>query len=211
MFYTEDYATLILGIFFSVIGFLVFATRTRLAQTEARLIAAEMESERQERLVTLTELKLLQAQIEPHFLFNTLSNIAGLIHKRPDDAEKTLVNLTRLLRSSLSRTRKTETTVAEEIDIARAYLEIHAIRMSDRLQYRITVDPTVSNAPLPPLLIQPLVENAITHGIDQLEQGGIINIDAQRDGTPVAPHAVPRHLGPLRDRPAQRPHFEPIG
>jgi LytS/YehU family sensor histidine kinase len=167
-------------VFFGVVGFALFGTRARLLQAQAELAVAASEHQRQERLITETELKLLQAQIEPHFLFNTLSNIAVLIRSNPDDAERTLLNLTTLLRSSLNRTREAQTTLREELDIARAYLDIHAIRMRERLQYRIESELSLDNLPLPPMLVQPLIENALKHGVDPLENGGCVSIAVHR-------------------------------
>lgn len=181
-FFADNYATLALGVFFGILGFILFSTRSRLLEMRAQLALAEIEQEKQARLILQTELKLLQAQIEPHFLFNTLSNIAGLIHSQPDIAEETLLNLTTLLRSSLSRTRQTETTLKEELDIARAYLEIHKTRMQGRLSFAIdTPIQDLENVPVPPLLVQPLVENAIKHGIDPKEEGGSIRIVVDAD------------------------------
>ena len=181
-FFTDNYTTLVFGVFFGILGFILFSTRARLMETQARLAAAEIEQERQARLILQTELKLLQAQIEPHFLFNTLSNIAGLIHTKPDIAEETLLNLTTLLRSSLSRTRQTETTLKDELDIARAYLEIHKTRMQGRLEYDIdTPSVDIEDFPVPPLLVQPLVENAIKHGIDPKEAGGTVRVSVESD------------------------------
>jgi signal transduction histidine kinase len=182
VFFTSGYETLVLGVFFGVVGFAIFSTRGRLNAVEAELAHAEAERERQEKLLMQTELRLLQAQIEPHFLFNTLSNIAGLIHKQPDAAESTLLNLTTLLRATLKRTRQAETSLGEEIEIARAYLEIQAIRMQGRLQYEIHCDASSLALPLQPLLVQPLVENAIKHGIDPCETGGTITIDIKHQG-----------------------------
>ncbi|NOX51262.1 MAG: sensor histidine kinase, partial [Gammaproteobacteria bacterium] len=196
-------------------GFLMFGTRARLLRANIELARAATEQERQQVLIVNTELRLLQAQIEPHFLFNTLSNIIGLIHKEPDLAEQTLLNLTTLLRSSLDRTRSAETTLAEEIEISRAYLEIHSIRMQGRLRYNIDYDPAIKNLPLAPLLVQPLVENAIKHGIDPLEQGGEISISASVEdncaiicvadnGRGIDPHKPPSThstgLANVRDR-----------
>jgi sensor histidine kinase YesM len=184
-FFIEGYATLVLGVFFGIVGFAIFSTRGRLIAVEAELAQASAHRERQEKLLTQTELKLLQAQIEPHFLFNTLSNIAGLIHQDPAAAEQTLLNLTTLLRSSLKRTREDATTLAEELEIAQAYLEINAIRMQGRLSYHILCDPQLSNLPLPPLLVQPLIENAIKHGIDPKEEGGSIDVSARIEDNKV--------------------------
>ncbi len=177
-FFAEDFSTLVTGIFFGVVGTTIFATRARLKTASEQLVQAHLIQERQEKLMAESELKILQAQIEPHFLFNTLSNIAGLIRHNPDAAEQTLVNLTTLLRAALGRTRTGHTTLAQELEIAKAYLEIQSIRMQGRLTYRITCAPGAGHVPLPPLLVQPLVENAVKHGIDPSESGGQILVDA---------------------------------
>ncbi len=151
----------------------------------ARVTAVQVQ---QEKALLSSELQLVQAQIEPHFLFNTLSNVIGLVHNDPDAAEQALVRLTTLLRSSLDRTRQPTTTLREELNIVEAYLGIHSIRMPHRLSYRFL--PELSQLPqsllelrLPPLLIQPLVENAIQHGIDPLESGGEIEIHVSGDAS----------------------------
>lgn len=180
-FFTESYITLVMGVFFGIVGFLLFSTRGRLLQAQAELAEANAERARQEKLVTETELKLLQAQIEPHFLFNTLSNVVSLIHASPATAEKMLVNLTTLLRATLDRTREQTTTLAQELEIATAYLDIQATRMQDRLTYTMQVEPGLEQISLPPLIVQPLIENAIKHGIDPSEQGGQIDITVARN------------------------------
>tara|TARA_R110002072_G_scaffold1780_10_gene14785 strand:- start:4542 stop:5609 length:1068 start_codon:yes stop_codon:yes gene_type:complete len=191
-YFSENYAALILGVFFAVVGFSVFEARRRLSDANAALVEADALRQTQEKALLAAELKLLQAQIEPHFLFNTLSNVVGLIHVDPDAAEKTLLNLTVLLRSSLNRTREQTVTLAEEMTIIRAYLEIQAIRMHGRLEFRFEpsegeMAEALRGWPLPPLLVQPLVENAIKHGIDPCETGGqvIVRCAAIADGVKI--------------------------
>ena len=182
-FLTSDNATLVFSLFFGVIGFLLFNTYGRLWQAKADLAAAEVEQERQERLVAETELRLLQAQIEPHFLFNALSTIAGTIRPEPEVAEKMLLDLTTFLRASLDRTRTIETTLKQELDIAKAYLDIQSTRMGERLRYDLHCEPGLSEVSVPPLLVQPLIENAVKHGIDPKESGGSIKVEARtQDG-----------------------------
>ncbi len=89
-----------------------------------------------------------------------------------------LLNLTKLLRASLQQTRENITTLADELELVQAYLEIQAIRMDTRLVFQFHIDPSVRSLPIAPLLLQPLVENALKHGIDPLEQGGEIIINA---------------------------------
>ena len=171
-FQAEGYGSLLLGVFFGILGFIFFTTRDDLM--EARASLAEQERQRVE-----TELRLLQAQIEPHFLFNTLSNVISLIRTDPDRAESTLVNLTQFLRSTLKRSRETTAALADELNIIRAYLQIQQTRMGERLSFTIDADTSLQQAAFPPLLLQPLVENAVIHGIEPSEAGGTIHVHAE--------------------------------
>ena len=182
-FFSGDYTTVIFGVFFGIVGFVVVNTRQRLADAREELANLRAEQLARQREFLETELKLLQAQIEPHFLFNTLSNVVGLVRSNPDAAEKTLLNLSTLLRSSLQRTRADAVSLGEELEIVRAYLDIQSIRMLDRLRFTVDVeDPALLSWPLPPLLIQPIVENAVCHGIDPAESGGRIQVTVKREG-----------------------------
>jgi sensor histidine kinase YesM len=182
-FFSDDYSSIVIGIFFGIVGFTIISTRERLADAREEVANLRAEQLAQQREMLETELKLLQAQIEPHFLFNTLSNVVGLVRSDPEAAERTLLNLSTLLRSSLRRTRADAVSLGEELEIVRAYLAIQSIRMPDRLEYTIDVadDPDLMNWPLPPLIIQPLVENAIRHGIEPAEGGGTVSIGASLD------------------------------
>ncbi len=155
-----------------------FYARNALAENHIALREATLQQLENEKKLTETHLKLLQAQIEPHFLFNTLSNILSLIDEAPEDAKIMLANFTQYLRASLKRTRQEETTLGDELALLRAYLDIQTIRMGDRLRYRIEVPQSLHTLSLPPLLLQPLVENAIKHGIAPDTQGGSIDIIA---------------------------------
>lgn len=175
-FFDDDYSTIILGLFFGVLGIVYFTTQEQLKGTRAELADARAERLNVEKQHLETQLKLLQAQIEPHFLFNTLSNVVGMIRDQPETAEKTLLDLTTLLRASLKRTRTEETTLGDELAIVSALLEINRIRMGGRLKWSIVGDESLNALPLPPMLLQPLVENAVKHGIEPLEEGGTITI-----------------------------------
>lgn len=190
-FFRDDYVSLMLGVFFGIVGLAIFGTRSQLLLAQAQLAEAESQHQAQEKLLLETELKLLQAQIEPHFLFNTLSNVVGLIHKDPHVAEETLLNLTTLLRSSLQRTRDKTVTLAQELTMVEAYLKIQSIRMQDRLHYEFIpagilqvgsdLHEQMKAHALPPLLLQPLVENAVKHGIDPSETGGSVSISVETE------------------------------
>jgi sensor histidine kinase YesM len=144
------------------------------------------EKERLNRLTSEKEaleanLRLLQAQIEPHFLFNTLSNILSLIDTEPSKGKSMLMDLIHFLRTSLSRTLPEMTTLGQEVDALKAYLNIQKIRLGDRLAYTINVDEALNKHPFPPMLLQPLVENSIKHGLEPKVEGGQINIAAAKE------------------------------
>jgi sensor histidine kinase YesM len=129
-----------------------------------------------EKKLTEIHLRLLQAQIEPHFLFNTLTSILGLGKKDPQKAKKMQRNFMQYLKTTLNKTRASITTIAQEIDLIKAYLDIFKVRMGKRLLYSIGVDDEIKNIPFPSMLIQPIVENAIKHGLEPKIDGGEINI-----------------------------------
>jgi sensor histidine kinase YesM len=142
------------------------ATEYRTAlETHRRQVAEARQSE------TLARLALLQAQIEPHFLFNTLANVQSMIQRDPQTASQMLDHLNRYLRGSLSRTRNPTSTCGDEIELIEALLAIAAIRLGARLRYRIRLPDDLRNVQLPPLLLQPLVENALKHGIEPAVEG----------------------------------------
>ena len=159
-----------------------FVSRALLAKGQARLREELLAREEGARRLAEAELKLLQAQIEPHFLFNTLSNVLQLVDSDPPRAKRMLHNLTSYLRGSLGRTRAGATTLGEELDLVRAYLEIQAVRMGSRLAWRISCPDELRDLPLPPLLLQPLVENALRHGLEPKPGGGEVAVSAAREG-----------------------------
>jgi len=170
------------ALLFGAIMAYYFHARAVVAEGRARLRDEVLQRLENEQRLTEAELKLLQAQIEPHFLFNTLSNILQLIDADPPSAKRMLVNLTSYLRASLHRTRAGPTTVGEELSLVRAYLEIQGARMGARLSYRIDCPSELSGLPLPPLLLQPLVENAVRHGLEAVPGGGEVLVRAERQG-----------------------------
>ncbi len=153
-----------------------FYTYNKQQQLNNQLNIEKLKQAKVEQALVESNLKMLQAQIEPHFLFNTLSNILGLIDNRPDDAKNMLGNLTDYLRGSLDRTRQSNATLGDEIALVNAYLAIQKIRMGERLNYQFTINESLSTLNFPPLLIQPLVENAIRHGLESEVGGGDIQI-----------------------------------
>lgn len=151
-------------------------------------LMAEMAQERErarfaevERNATLANLRMLQAQIEPHFLFNTLANVTSLIHPAPDKAKHMLESFITYLRGSLAASREETTTLGQEFKLMGDFLDILKIRMGDRLKIEIDLPDELASAAVPPMLIQPLVENAIKHGLEPKVEGGVLALQAQRD------------------------------
>ncbi len=144
-------------------------------QSERRRAAEALQAE------TLAKLALLQAQIEPHFLFNTLANAQSVIESDPKVAKSILEHLNQYLRVSLGRTRRSSSTLGDEINLVSALLAISALRLGDRLRYCIQVPEALKAAELPPLLLQPLVENALKHGVEPAVSGGEIRIEARTE------------------------------
>ncbi|MBS0446002.1 MAG: histidine kinase [Proteobacteria bacterium] len=135
-----------------------------------------------ERAAAVARLALLQAQIEPHFLFNTLANVAGLMEADTPRAKQMLESFVDYLRASLGGLRRERHTLGDELDLVEAYLRVLQVRMEDRLAYRIDVPDALRAQRLPPLVLQPLVENAIQHGLEPKIDGGRLTLRAARDG-----------------------------
>lgn len=134
------------------------------------------------KLASQAELRALRAQINPHFLFNALTTIGYLIQSAPPRALETLMRLTALLRGVL-RSEGEFTTLGRELEIVEAYLDIERARFEHRLRVTVDVPPRLRNIRLPPLLLQPLVENAVKHGIGHKQSGGLVLIRARVDRT----------------------------
>jgi signal transduction histidine kinase len=126
------------------------------------------------------QLQALRMQLHPHFLFNTLNAIAELVHSDPKAADRCIVSVSELLRFSLESHRTQEVTLKEEIDFLEKYLEIQQTLMRERLRVRLNVEPEALDASVPNMLLQPLVENAIKHGISPRPEGGNIEVYARR-------------------------------
>jgi LytS/YehU family sensor histidine kinase len=145
----------------------------------------EQESVRQtatEKELTVAKLSLLHAQVEPHFLYNTLASAQVLTRSDPAGADRMLGNLITYLRHSLPRAEQSFSTLGEELERARAYLEILKIRMGDRLTLQIQAPEALAPVPMPPMMLQTLVENSIKHGLEPVPGGGTIWILARAEG-----------------------------
>jgi signal transduction histidine kinase len=149
-------------------------------QAEAQTAVARDQAEREALSRQLAEARLqaLQAQVEPHFLFNTLAAVEYLIETDPPRAAQMQRNLIGYLRSVMPNFRKPDSTLGREVDICRHYLEILKMRMEDRLQVTIDVPTHLESAALPPLMLQSIVENAIRHGLEPKPEGGQLHLRA---------------------------------
>jgi signal transduction histidine kinase len=144
---------------------------------ERKLKAAQLET----RLVE-ARLKTLEAELHPHFLFNTLHAISTLVHRDPESADRMISRLSDLLRITFDRTGEPKVSLKEEIDFLQKYLDIEQTRFQDRLTVHVSVEPDALDGDVPRMILQPIVENAIKHGIAGRHGGNQIQILAGRDG-----------------------------
>ncbi|WP_198301381.1 sensor histidine kinase [Vitreoscilla filiformis] len=149
--------------------------------SRARLAASEAHAETAARTAAQTQLRLLQSQLEPHMLFNTLANLRALIGIDPERAQAMLDQLIAFLRATLSASQATLHPLQAEFDRLADYLALMQVRMGARLNVTLTLPPELAAHPVPPLLLQPLVENAIQHGLEPLRRGGHITVSASTE------------------------------
>lgn len=176
--------SMILFTLLAIFGLLaVFLSRERMDRIKLERSEAHARAEAVERQALQAQLRLLQAQIEPHMLFNTLANLQGLIAIDPQQAGRMLDQLIQYLRATLGASRAESTTLAQEFAALDAYLGLMAVRMGARLSHACRLPEDLRAARLPAMLLQPLVENAIVHGLEPKVEGGTVTITAaQRDG-----------------------------
>jgi signal transduction histidine kinase len=174
----------------TVVGVLwVTALILGMVVAQRRRILSELAFEREhsarveaERLTIASRLQMLQAQIEPHFLFNTLANVSSLIESEPKQARKMLDELTLLLRSALDSTRRPTISLSKELQVLEAYLAVLKVRMEKRLTYSVDAPADLLPIQVPAMLLQPIVENAVKHGIEPRMEGGEVKVEVVRDG-----------------------------
>ena len=144
---------------------------------EGDLAAANLKAQ-----LAQAQLQTLKSQIHPHFLFNTLNTVSALVHEDPAAADRVISGLSRLLRLTLESQGRQEVPLKEEIEVLGIYLDILEIRFGDRVAFRVEVDPAAAGALVPSFLLQPLVENAVRHGLASRREGGTVIIRASRPG-----------------------------
>ncbi|HJV69547.1 sensor histidine kinase [Ideonella sp.] len=178
--------------------------RQREALARHQALAFQLERSEYERQALDARMRLLQAQVQPHFLFNTLANVRALVNAGSPRASAVLDSLIAYLRAAVPRLDEPATTIGQELELVRAYLELMHLRMPDRLQFTLHADAAALGLRCPPMALLTLVENAVRHGIDPGEEGGRIEVNvAVRDGrcsARVIDTGV--GLGAAADRPA---------
>ncbi len=178
----QVWQSLAIGMMFAVLGSVMFLLAERIYRLDDEVRQRRLAEAEQGRRETEARLKLLQAQIEPHFLFNTLANVGSLIDSAPPRARQLLDRLNDWLRIALARTRDDQASLGDELALLENGLEILAVRFGPRLAWDIEVAADLRRLPFPPMLLQPLLENAVKHGIEPMLGGGQVRIAAWRDG-----------------------------
>jgi signal transduction histidine kinase len=146
-----------------------------------RITVSEARARMAQKLTAQAQLNLLRSQLDPHMLFNTLSNVHELIEECPPQAQSMLLHLIGFLRATLDSSRATEHTLAEEFQLTSDYLQLMQIRMGDRLHTTLELPQALHTAKVPAMLLQPLVENAIKHGLEPRKLGGDLSVVARLD------------------------------
>ena len=161
--------------------------RERDAQARSQSLQFALERSTLERQALDAQLRLLHAQIEPHFLFNTLANVQALVEAGSPQAAAVLKSLIAYLKAAMPRLNDDKATLGDELDLVKAYLELMHMRMPDRLRFELRAADDLRALRFPAMALLTLVENAIRHGIDPTEQGGVIEVGARREagGTAV--------------------------
>ena len=160
-----------------------------------RFSEAARESEQLQSRLDQARLQALRLQLQPHFLFNTLNTITALVHRDPPSAERMVTGLSELLRVSLGTAAEQEVRLDRELEVLKHYLDIQLVRFSDRLSVRMDIDPAARDAMVPSLLLQPLVENAIKHGITPRVAAGHLHITVRRHNEMLSLEVVDDGVG----------------
>lgn len=160
---------------------ILLAYETQKERYDQRLQAQELEVLKLKQLKTQAELQTLQSKINPHFLYNALNSIAGLIHEDADKAEDMTIKLSRLFRYSINAPQDNFATVEDELEIVNTYLDIEKVRFGERIAFKVCADETVLKEYVPRFLIQPLVENSLKHGLSNMAKGGKLEVSVTKE------------------------------
>jgi LytS/YehU family sensor histidine kinase len=164
-----------------VVSTIIYFYRAKQAAMNAKLKEKELDLVKVKQLITQAELQTLQSKINPHFLYNSLNSIASLIHQDAGKAEEMTLKLSKLFRYSINPQQENMAPVTEEMEIVNTYLDIEKIRFGDRLDFITDIEEAVKNIRIPRFLLQPLVENALKHGLNYLASDGVLQISIHKD------------------------------
>lgn len=181
-----------------MVGLAYIAIARFIGHLQGQAVRERLQAHQQRTAALEARLNALQAQTQPHFLFNSLNAVASLIHTEPDLAEETIERLAALLRYALASTEKAAVPLREELECVRDYLEIQRLRFGPRLRYRFDVSADAEERRIPPMLVQPLVENAIVHGSLDGQRGGEVIVSARVSGDLLELRVEDDGVGPGR-------------
>lgn len=168
-------ATMIVAAFRALISYFFFKEKDLIIENETKLIHLR-------ELKSRAELNALHSKINPHFLYNSLNSIAGLAHTDADKTEHMALSLSKLFRYSINKEKSDWTSFKEELEMVKIYLDVEKVRFDERLSYSVEIDPMLENQQVPRFIIQPLVENAVKHGISKSVTGGEVSIRINKEG-----------------------------
>ncbi len=163
-------------------GTLLLAAHARSLAREREAAVLALRASRLEAQLSGARLEVLRAQLHPHFLYNSLHAVAALVDWQPAEARRMLARLGELLRSALEASERAEISLARELEWLEGYVELQQIRYDERLRVEMRIDPEALGARVPPLVLQPLVENAVKHAVEPRPEGGRVEVWAERDG-----------------------------
>lgn len=168
-----------------VVSTIIYFYRSQQGVMKTKLREKELDLVKAKQLIMQAELQTLQSKINPHFLYNSLNSIAGLVHQDADKAEEMTLKLSRLFRYSINSPQENQATVTQEMEIVETYLDIEKVRFGSRLNFSTQIDPAVQNALIPRFLIQPLVENALKHGLADMTENGELDLTIAPAGAEI--------------------------
>lgn len=193
----DEFDSLARWLFLCVLITWMFMLPTVLVEEHRLRAEQEEQRARREREAALeAQLAALSARTNPHFFFNSVNTVASLIPDDPELAEETLVRLAEILRYALEGSRTRFVPLRRELSVVRDYLEVQRARFGEKLRFAIEVDPAVYDVSVPPLFLQPLVENAVLHGVGQRKGGGAVQVVVQRDRASARIEVVDDGVGP---------------
>lgn len=172
---------ILMVIFYTSLGMMIFSRIRQKDKFNNKITEQEVKLLELKQLKTQAELDALHAKVNPHFLYNALNSIASLVHSNPDKAEQMTLLLSKFFRYNTNRQNDHMTTIGEELEMVETYLEIEKVRFGNRLQYHLQLPDTARNYIIPRFLLQPLVENALKHGIAKLPDKGTLNLTVSLD------------------------------